>query len=268
MENNQSPLSTKDYHINLSGKVALVTGGARGIGWGIAEALAGAGANVVIADKDISGMEEILLHARSRYAVDIQACQVDVSDSNALKKLFDCIESVHQHVDILVNNAGIYPLADVLAITDDDYDQVISLNQRAVFIASRTFAQAAVARKAPGVIINITGSASVKTTGNSAHYIMSKHAVMGLTKTFARDLGPHGIRVVAVAPSLTDTPGIAAIREIPAVDQGMKHYADSLPLARIGTTEDVAKVVLFVASDLAAYVTGSTIFVDGGEFSM
>lgn len=254
--------------ISLKGKTAVVTGGMMGIGWAVVHRLAQAGANIIIADIRIDLTADAIERLRDQYGIKVDTFQADVSDSNVITSLLKTVFEQSGRIDILINNAGIYPLKNLLEVTDTDYDKVIDLNQRGTFVASREAAKYMIQGERGGVIINIAGSAAVKTTGNSVHYIASKHAIIGLTKSFAKELGSSGIRVLAVAPSLINTPGIDKLREDSHVDEGMRQYAHSLPLGRIGDPDDVAKVVLFAACGLSGYMTGSAIFVDGGEFSL
>lgn len=268
MKEEQLKLQTIAELVSLKGKTAVVTGGMTGIGWAVVRRLAQAGANIIIADIRTEQAAEAVESIRDEYGVQVGIFRADVSDSDIMASLLKTVFEQSGRIDILINNAGIYPLKDLMNVTDADYDQVIDLNQRGTFVTSREAAKYMIIGERGGVIINIAGSAAVKTTGNSVHYIASKHAIIGLTKSFAKELGSSGIRVLAIAPSLINTPGIAKLREDSHVDEGMRQYARSLPLGRIGDPDDVAKVVLFAASGLSGYMTGSTIFVDGGEFSL
>jgi NAD(P)-dependent dehydrogenase (short-subunit alcohol dehydrogenase family) len=262
---NKTPLEDL---LKLKGKTALITGGARGIGAAIAQRLAEAGANLVIADIRLDQNNNLFKNLEKSFGIEALLIEVDVSKSEEVSNLID---SAHKHfggIDILVNNAGIYPVAPLLEIQDEDYDQVIDLNQRATFITSRIVSKYLIEHKLRGVIINIAGSASQRTTGNSAHYVASKHAMIGLTKSFAKELGAQGIRVLAIAPTLTSTPGVEALKNNTQIKEGMLQFVNTLPIGRIAEPDDIAKVVLFAVSDMAEYMTGSTIFVDGGEFTL
>lgn len=256
--------------ISLAGRTAVVTGGAVGIGWAIARRLAEAGANVVVADINDTGAAVASLVEQT--AAEVIGAHVDVSDSSSIVALADLTVAQFGSLDIWVNNAGIYPSTPVLDMTDDAWDRVLDTNLRGTFIGAREAAARMVAAGNGGVIINIASTAGYQAAGPGvAHYVSSKHAVRGLTKSLAVELGPHGIRALAVAPTLIETPGIEAGREAfrqAGLGNVIDSYGERLPLGRVGVPDDVARVVLFAVSDLALFMTGSTLLADGGDIAL
>jgi NAD(P)-dependent dehydrogenase (short-subunit alcohol dehydrogenase family) len=257
--------------MSLSGRRAVVTGGARGIGYAISRRLAEAGASVLIADLNEAGAEEaaariVASGGKATFAF------VDVTDSIGIVALIDQAGKDLGGIDIWVNNAGIFPSTPLLDITDADWDRVLNINLRGTFIASREVGRRMIEAGKGGVIINLASLAAFSAYGPGfAHYTPSKHGVLGLTKSLAVELGPHNIRVLAVAPTLTDTPGLeeglAAYKEV-GLDNVMEQMALRMPLRRNGVPDDIARVVFFCASDLAMLMTGSTILVDAGDVAV
>ena len=255
--------------LSLSGRGAVVTGGARGIGYAIADRLAEAGASVLVADVD----EKLAVYSADeiaeRHGGKALGCAVDVASPAAVRDLADRAVAEFGGIDVWVNNAGIYPSAPLLDMTDEQWRQVMAVNLDGAFAGSREAARRMVERGAGGVIVNITSTAAFRSHGAGlAHYVASKHAVHGLTKSLAIELAPHGIRALAVAPTAIDTPGVEAMRagyEAAGLGDLVADLAQQLPLGRIGVADDIARVVLFCASDLAAFMTGSTLVVDAGD---
>jgi NAD(P)-dependent dehydrogenase (short-subunit alcohol dehydrogenase family) len=256
--------------LSLEGRSAVVTGGAMGIGRGIVRRLAEAGADVVVGDIDLSTAELTAKELSQEFpARRLLAHRVDVGEPGSVTALAEfCVESLGD-LDIWVNNAGIYPAAPLFEMTDDLWDRVLDLNLRGSFDGAREAARRMVAAGHGGVIVNIASTAGFKAAGPGvAHYVSSKHAVVGLTKALAIELAPNDIRCLAVAPTLIQTPGIDANRkrfEEAGLGDALEQMATGLPLGRIGYADDVARVVLFCASDLAAFMTGSTLLVDAGD---
>lgn len=250
--------------LDLTGRVAVVTGGAMGIGFGIARRLHEAGATVVIADWDGTAARE----AAARLGLPTESVTADVSDETAVERLFATVGATYGGVDILINNAGIYPLTSMLRMPTEEWDRVQAVNLRGVFLCSRAAGRQMVARGHGGVIVNIASMDAYHPTAiGFTHYGASKGGVVMFTKALALELAPHAIRVVAVAPGYIATEGVARTQPNLSADELAKMAADGmarLPLGRAGTPDDVARVVLFLASDLAAYITGTTVLVDGG----
>lgn len=248
--------------LSLEGSVAVVTGGARGIGLATVRRLAEAGAAVILADVDGRAAE---LAAATIPGV-VVPVEVDLAAAGSAAFLADRAVSKLGRIDVWVNNAGIYPSREALSLEDDDWERVLDLDLRAVFSCAREAARHMVAAGAGGVIVNVASTASFRIAGHGiAHYAAAKHGVVGLTKSLAVELGAHGIRVLAVAPCVTDTPGIAEARPVlEAAGFALETLGSELPLGRIAVPDDVARVVLFCASDLSALMTGSVLAVDAG----
>jgi NAD(P)-dependent dehydrogenase (short-subunit alcohol dehydrogenase family) len=254
--------------ISLAGRRAVVTGGARGIGRAIAARFAEAGADVVLADLRRGEAEAAAREIAARFGRRALAIESDVTDADSIARLADAAESALGGLEIWVNNAGIFPSAPLLEISTEQWDRVMDLNVRGVFLATREVGRRWVAKGVPGVLINIGSTGAFKTGPGVAHYITSKHAVVGLTRTAAVELGPHGIRVLGIAPSMTRTEGrqeFLAANNAPGMDAFVAEMERRTPLGRIGVPDDVARVALFCASDLSILMTGSTLMVDAGE---
>jgi NAD(P)-dependent dehydrogenase (short-subunit alcohol dehydrogenase family) len=257
--------------MSLEGRVAVVTGGAVGIGYAIARRMLEAGAHVLIGDIHDTG-DPVRNLAREFGDTQVAGSSLDVGDAESIRACAERAVREFGSIDIWVNNAGIYPSVPILEMSDDDWDRVLDVNLRGSFIGAREAAVRMVSAGHGGVILNIASTAGFKAGGPGvAHYVSSKHAILGLTKSLAVELGPHGIRALAIAPTLIDTPGIAAGREaFRAAGLGdlLDSYAERLPLGRIGVADDVARTAVFCASDLAMFMTGSTLLVDGGDVAL
>lgn len=251
--------------INLSGKVAIVTGGAMGIGLGIARRLAEAGAHVVIADRndDVgnTAVREIL--AAGRHA---SFMHTDVALEADVHALIDATVAAHGGVDILVNNAGIYPLASALTISSEDYARIMNVNLTSVVLLTQAVATAMIARGRGGKIINITSIDALHPSAvGLAVYDASKHAVWGFTKNTALELAAHNIQVNAIAPGGIATPGAGAgTQRSPEMEAIQEKFLAKIPMHRMGDADEIGTVALFLASGLSSYMTGSQIVVDGG----
>jgi len=253
--------------IALQGRNAVVTGGARGIGKAIALRLAEAGANVIIGDIHEDRARETAQEIARRYNVKASGERLNVTEGDSIIALADHVVQEYGGIDIWVNNAGTNRFNGVLEIADEAWDNLMDINLRGTFVASREAAKRMIAGKREGVIINIVSTAGLKTSGNPAHYVASKHGIAGLTKSFAVELAREGIRVIGIAPTIVETPLLAEFKEQANEDvrQGMAEFASRLPLGRAAMPDDIARVVLFAASDLAKFMTGVIIPVDGGE---
>lgn len=255
--------------VSLEGRCAVVTGGARGIGYAVGDRLAEAGAYVILADLDEKAAEEAADELCARHDAKVIGVGVDVADADDVRRLADRAMADLGGLDIWVNNAGIYPNQPVLEMTDEQWRRVLAVNLDGAFAGSREAARRMVEGGRGGVIVNITSTASFRSHGaGMAHYVASKHALHGLTKSMAVELAPQGIRVLAVAPTAIETPGVDATRDAMR-DAGLgdlvEQVASQLPLGRIGVADDIARAVLFCASDLSAFMTGSTVVVDAGD---
>jgi NAD(P)-dependent dehydrogenase (short-subunit alcohol dehydrogenase family) len=257
--------------ISLAGKTAVVTGGARGIGSAIARRLAEAGANVVVADVDAAAAVQTAKEIAAGGATGAAATGrgLDVTSGDDIAAAADAAVDEHGSLDIWVNNAGIYPSRPLLDMTEDDWDRVLDVNLRGAFIGSREAARRMVAGGSGGVIVNIASVSGYRGRKGLAHYSSSKHGLRGLTRSLAVELGPQGIRALGIAPTMVVTPGTeAAAAQVRTADMHSVDVYSQLPLGRPGVPDDIARVVLFCASDLASFMTGSTLAVDAGQMAL
>lgn len=251
---------------SLRGRVAVVTGAAKGIGLSCARRLAEGGANILLLDIDEEGVKESASQIADEFGVKAAGKRVDSSDPDDVRAAIAFCVAEFGKLNIWVNNAGIFPEISTLDITDADYDRLMNLNQRGMFLAARDAAREMVGNTDGGVIINMISVSALIAATNSAHYVAGKHAIAGATKAFARDLAPHGIRVMAVAPTLIRTPGVEkGLAGSEETRKSLEAFIDKIPLGRPGEPDEVARAVFFAASDLSAFMTGSVLVVDGGE---
>lgn len=253
--------------ISLQGRNAVVTGGARGIGEAIVHRLAEAGANIVIADMNTDLSVKVAHEINERYKIKAFSHYLDVSNSDSIIELINFISGSVGTIDIWVNCARTNHFDGILDTTDAIWDKVTGVNLRGSFMASREAAKKMVADHTEGVIINIISTAGLKSAGNPAHYVASKHGLAGLTKSLGVELARHKIRAIGIAPTIVDTPLLAEFKEQANdfVKKGLEEFASRLPLGRGAYPDDIARVVLFAASGLAKFMTGVIIPVDGGE---
>jgi 3-oxoacyl-[acyl-carrier protein] reductase len=246
--------------VSLEGKVALVTGGSRGIGRAIALELAERGADVGInyAGNEAAAAQVVKeVENMGRKALAIQA---DVSNPSAVDEMFKKVLDVFGRIDILVNNAGITRDNLLMRMKEEDWDQVIDINLKGAFLCTKAVLRQMMRQKA-GRIINITSISSVAGTAGQANYASSKAGLIALTKTTAREVASRGITVNAVAPGFIQTEMTDVLGE-----EYKQQLLEQIPLGRIGDPKDVARLVGFLASDDAAYITGQTIHVNGGMY--
>lgn len=252
--------------LSLAGRVGVVTGAARGIGRAIAGRLAEAGATVVIADIDgAEAAAEGIGGATGR----LRGWPLDITDRGAVDRFVERVIGEFGRLDIWVNNAGVFtPAAPVLDMPDEAWDRVLDINLNGAFTGSRAAARAMVAGGRGGVIINIASVSGYRGRAGLSHYSSSKHAVRGLTRSLAVELGRHGIRVLGIAPTMVATEGTDAAQRSAGPRLHATDVYSQLPLGRAGVPDDIARVALFAASDLAALMTGSTLAVDAGQMSL
>ncbi len=244
--------------LDLSGKNALVTGGARGIGRAIVEALARAGANVAFTYRSSAETAEALKADLEAGGATVLALQSDAAD-------FDAAQAVVQHVldawgslDVLVNNAGVTRDNLLIRMSEADFDAVIGTNLKSVFNLCKA-AYRPMMKQRGGAVVNISSVVGVMGNAGQANYAASKAGIIGFTKSLARELGGRGVRANVVAPGYVATDMTDAMPE--AAREAM---TGSIPLGRTATPEDIANAVLFLASDAGSYVTGHVLHVDGG----
>jgi len=242
----------------LKGKIALITGSSRGIGKATAELFAAHGADIVLNARQPGSLEKNKQELADKYGVNVYTLYFDVAEYEQVKDAFKALFKLTKKLDILVNNAGILDDALIGMVTKDQIERVFGINTFSLLYTSQ-YAARLMARNNSGSIINL--SSIIGTNGNEgqAVYGGSKAAVIGITKSLAKELAPVNIRVNAVAPGFIDTD---MTREL-ARDKYQQRL-DSIKMGRIGTPEDVANVVLLLACDLSSYVTGQVVGVDGG----
>jgi NAD(P)-dependent dehydrogenase (short-subunit alcohol dehydrogenase family) len=251
--------------VSLRGRVAVVTGAAQGFGRAIAKRFAEAGADVAVADLDGAAAQDVAHRLTGEHGVRAAGVMADARDAAQVEALADLALSELGSLDVWVNNAGVFPRSAGVVMTDDEWDFVLDLNLRGSFLGCRAAGRRMVEQGRGGVILNLASVAGHRGYGPGlAHYVSSKHGVLGLTKSFAVELGPHGIRVLALSPTSFPTEGVAAARAAVGAQADPREGADAHPLNAARDPDHVARVALFCASDLAAMCTGSTIPVDAG----
>ena len=247
---------------DLTNKIALVTGGMRGMGKADCLALAKQGAKVVVTDIDLEKSEAVAEEIRSNNG-EALAYKMDVSKKEEIDEVFDKVIEKFGKLDILVNNAGIYTPKPVLEITEKEWDKLININLKGQFLCAQRAAKE-MAKNNWGRIINIASVASGQVgvgVAGGTHYTASKGGVMGMTEALAVELAPMGINVNVIGPGAIDTPMIKAA-DMPK--EAMDAILQKVPLKRVGKPEEIASTVVFLASEEASYITGASLFVDGG----
>jgi len=238
--------------LKLHGRIAVVTGGSRGIGSATAEMLAYMGAYVIVADIDLDSAEISAANIRKNYG-NASAFQVDISKEGSVVRLKEIINRDVGEVDILINNAGVLDSASIDEIMTADWDRVLDINLKGTFLCSKHFIESMI-KKGYGKIVNISSLAGqIGGIKAGPGYTASKAGIIGLTKSFARYAAAYGINVNCICPGFIETE-MTKGRDDPS----------SVPLRRLGKPEDVAGAVCFLVSDLSGYITGATIDVNGG----
>lgn len=256
-----NPLEGKTFSHLLQGKVAIVTGGNSGIGKAIVEYLAELGAQVVIDYRSHPEATEELEREIGSYGGCSFGVQADVSKLDEIQRLIDAAVAQYGRIDVMVNNAGVETRTSVLDTTPEQYDKVLDVNLRGVFFATQYAAKQMIAQGDGGRIINISSvHEDWPMPGNTA-YCLAKGGVRMLTRTAALELAPHGINIVNVGPGAVATPINDSTMNDPEL---MAKLNAAIPLGRMARPEEIAKVVGFLASDAASYITATTIFADGG----
>lgn len=242
----------------LDGKVAIVTGGSRGIGKAIAHKYAEEGAQVIITARNINSEVEQFIIALNDLGVKAKAYASDVSSFEDTHKLVEDIHKEFGHIDILVNNAGITDDALLIRMTEQQWDNVLNINLKGAFNMVHAVSPIMMKQRS-GNIINVSSVVGVSGNAGQANYAASKSGMIGLTMSVAKEMGSRGIRANTITPGFIITDMTDALSE-----DVRKHWEAQIPLRRGGTPEDVASLALFLASDLSSYITGQTINICGG----
>lgn len=247
--------------MKLKGKIAVVTGAGQGIGRGIAEAFANEGADIVINDLAVDARTEEVadnIQTNGRRAIVVAG---DVSLRADVERIFDTAWSELGPVDILVNNAGIETIVPFTELTDKQWEEVTNTNLKSEWMCSQAFCRRLIAEGRKGAIINIGSIQAARVLPGRTHYAPSKLAVEALTRNISAEVGAYGIRVNCIHPGLIDTPMIRWVLESPDI---LPHVVSQISLGRPGLPCEIGSVAAFLASDEAAYVTGQSLYVDGG----
>ncbi len=243
--------------MELKDKIALVTGGAQGIGKIVGEELARQGAHVILGDVNLEGAQASAAEIKDTGG-SASAVELNVTDADGVQKTFDSISKEFKLIDILVNNAGITRDGLVMRMKEADWDLVLSINLKGSFLCTQQAVKQMMKQKS-GSIVNIASIVGLMGNAGQANYSASKAGLIGLTKTTAREVASRGIRVNAIAPGFIDTAMTQVLDE-----KVRERLIEQIPLARLGLPEDVANCVSFLVSDRAGYVTGQVLSVNGG----
>jgi NAD(P)-dependent dehydrogenase (short-subunit alcohol dehydrogenase family) len=246
--------------VTLTGRRALVTGAGRGIGRGIADVLAERGADIVVndinRDQAAAAAEQLRSHGVRTLAID-----ADVSKRQDVEPMIDTAWRELGPIDILVNNAGIETIVPFLDLTDEQWTRLVDVNLRGAWLCSQVFCRRALAEKRPGVIIHIGSIQAGKVLPGRTHYAPAKLALEALTRNMSAEMTPHGIRVNCIHPGYIDTPMTEWIKSAPDI---LPAVLAQISLGRAGQPREIGTVAAFFASDDASYLTGQSIYVDGG----
>ena len=245
----------------LNGKIAIVTGGAGGIGEALARGLGLHGATVVVSSRNKEAIEKVAKMITEESGNEAIAVTSDVTDEASVQNLADTVMKKYGRIDILVNAMGMNIKRDAFEYPMEDWDKIFEVNVKGTMIACKIIGKVMRDQK-QGAIVNLSSVRGIRGyTGGNTGYCATKGAVELITKALALEWAPHNIRVNALGPALVITPGTKHIAENPEL---AKKYAAAIPLGRIGMPEDMAGAVIFLASDAASFVSGQTIYVDGG----
>jgi NAD(P)-dependent dehydrogenase (short-subunit alcohol dehydrogenase family) len=247
--------------MKLKGKIAVVTGAGQGIGRGIAEVFAEDGADIVLNDLKLDARtEEVAANIRKK-GRRVLTVQGDVSKRADLERVFERAWQELGPVDVLVNNAGIETIVPFTELTDQQWEDVTNINLKGGWMASQILCKRLIAEGRQGVIVNIGSIQAGRVLPGRTHYAPSKLAIEALTRNMSAEVGPHGIRVNCIHPGLIDTPMTSWVLESPDI---LPQVVAQISLGRPGQPCEIGKAAAFLASDDAAYITGQSIYVDGG----
>lgn len=245
---------------NLDNKVALITGAGSGIGAAVAETFARAGARVFVSDRDEKAGRRVV----GEIGNNAEFIALDVAQEDQCERAAQHVHAAKQHLDILVNNAGIGHVGTMLQTTGADMDRLYAVNVRGVFNVTKAFLPNMVARKY-GVIVNIASIGGIVGVRDRLAYCTTKFAVVGITKSMALDHAMEGIRVNCICPGRVETPFVSArLKEYPDPKKAYQEMASTQALGRMGKPEEIAAAALYLASDEAAFITGTALLIDGG----
>ncbi len=254
--------------MRLEDKVAIVTGSARGIGRAIALSLANEGASVVVADKEPGHETASMIRGLGKPAFYVA---VDVRDARSVEQLVSRTIQEFGKIDVLVNNAGVFIFATVVDMTEEQWNLTFDVNVKGIFLCCKAVAREMIARKIAGKIVNVSSSAALAGHVGYSAYCSSKRAVLAFSESLAKELGPFGINVNAICPGDTETDMLAgeirkiAMQKAISQDQVRKEKLENIPLGRFATPEDIANIVIFLASDESRHVSGESIKITGGK---
>ena len=246
--------------VSLGGKVALVTGGSQGIGEAVSRRLAAAGAHVLVAARTVGKAEGVAAAIRESSG-SAEAVSLDVSDPGSVSAAFKGIAERHGRLDVLVNNAGITDDGLLLRMSKEAWDRVLGTDLTGVFLVSQEAVRLMMKKRIAGRVVSVTSVVGLMGNAGQTNYAAAKAGVEGFTKALAREIGSRGITVNAVAPGYVETAMTARLSE-----EQRKALEGKIVLGRLGTGDDVASAVLFLASDEASYVTGTCLNVSGGLY--
>lgn len=249
----------------LQGKAALITGAAGGIGLGCAEAFAKEGCDLVLMDIDGPRVEAAAADLAGRSGRKVHALACDLADADAARAGVIRAAALLGRIDVLVNNAGILVAGDILDAEVEDFDRVMAINLRAPFVIGQTVARHMVDARIRGSIINMSSINAVLAIPNQIAYVASKGGLNQLTKAMALGLAPHGVRVNAIGPGTIVTDILKGVMEN---DDARRKVLQRTPLKRFGEPEEIGRVAVFLASEDASYITGQTIYPDGGRLAL
>lgn len=254
-----------DGTLDFAGKVVAITGAASGIGAACARLFCDHGAAVAIGDIDLEKAGAVVNSIEARGRGEAHAIRCDVSDDEACRRFLDQTIARFGRLDVLVNNAAILAKGSVIDLSPDDFDRVLRVNLRAPFVLSQHAARIMIAAGGGGAIVNLSSLNAILAIPNQLAYVTSKGGLTQLTKASALALAEHGVRVNAVAPGsiMTDL-----LKTVMSDEAARRMILSRTPLGRVGEVEEIASIVLFLASPMASYITGETIVADGGRAAL